>query len=183
MAREIFQIEDGKLYLAVVDTDAVGYDTSWLAPGGDNVTEVTAADYSTGVDLSCQVSSAALTASSTVNTVTVPATFCAPEENVPQPATTAYILDATILQDPHISDGRVPVPVRARHRVGVLHAGAPGRWPTPGDRRVPGDRRQLRRGRPGQPDLRPCRCPSPAGRRSCSVTPRRRCRSPQWRDG
>ena len=49
MAREIFQIEDGKLYLSVVDTDAVGYDTSWLAPGGDNVTEVTAADYSTGV--------------------------------------------------------------------------------------------------------------------------------------
>ena len=105
MAREIFQIEDGKLYLSVVDTEAVGYDSSWLAPGGDNVTEVTAADYSTGSDLSCQVSSAALTASSTVNTVTVPATFCAPEENVPQPATTAYSLDATILQDPHISDG------------------------------------------------------------------------------
>ena len=40
-----------------------------------------------------------------MNTVTVPATFCAPEENVPQPATTAYSLDATILQDPHISDG------------------------------------------------------------------------------
>ena len=55
MAREIFQIEDGKLYLTVVDTDAVGYDTVWLAPGGDNVTEVTAADYSTGSDLSCQV--------------------------------------------------------------------------------------------------------------------------------
>ena len=108
MAREIFQIEDGKLYLAVVDTEAVGYDTDWLAPGGDNVTEVTAADYSTGVDLSCQVSSAALTASSTVNTVTVPATFCAPEENVPQPATTAYSLDATILQDPHISDRCAP---------------------------------------------------------------------------
>ena len=33
MAREIFQIEDGKLYLAVVDTEAVGYDTDWLAPG------------------------------------------------------------------------------------------------------------------------------------------------------
>ena len=48
MAREIFQIEDGKLYLAVVDTEAVGYDTDWLAPGGDNVTEVTAADYTTG---------------------------------------------------------------------------------------------------------------------------------------
>ena len=40
-----------------------------------------------------------------MNTVTVPATFCAPEENVPQPATTAYSLDATILQDPHIADG------------------------------------------------------------------------------
>ena len=60
MAREIFQIEDGKLYLTVVDTEAVGYDTDWLAPGGDNVTEVTAADYTTGSDLSCQVSSAAL---------------------------------------------------------------------------------------------------------------------------
>ena len=105
MAREIFQIEDGKLYLAIVDTEAVGYDTSWLAPGGDNVTEVTAADYSTGADLSCQTVSSALTASSTVNTVTVPATFCAPEENVPQPATTAYSLDCSILQDPHISDG------------------------------------------------------------------------------
>ena len=29
MAREIFQIEDGKLYLTLVDTDAVGYDTDW----------------------------------------------------------------------------------------------------------------------------------------------------------
>jgi hypothetical protein len=105
MSREIFQIEDGKLYLTLVNTAAVGYDTDWLAPGGDDVTEVTPSDYSTGVDMSCQVSSAALNASSTVNTVTVPATFCAPEENVPQPASTAYSLDATILQDPHISTG------------------------------------------------------------------------------
>ena len=63
MAREIFQIEDGKLYLTLVDTDAVGYDTDWLAPGGDTVTDAVAADYTTGSDLSCQVSSAALNAS------------------------------------------------------------------------------------------------------------------------
>jgi hypothetical protein len=105
VAREIFQIEDGKLYLTLVDTDAVGYDTDWLAPAGHTATTAVAADYTTGSDLSCQVSSAALNASSTVNTVTVPATFCAPEENVPQPATTAYSLDATILQDPHVDDG------------------------------------------------------------------------------
>ena len=105
MAREIFQIEDGKLYLEVVNTGEAGYDTDWLAPGGHTATTAVAADYTGGSDLSCQVSSAALNASSTVNTVTVPATFCAPEENIPQPATTAFSLDATILQDPHVAAG------------------------------------------------------------------------------
>ena len=132
MAREIFQIEDGKLYLAVVDTEAVGYDTDWLAPGGDNVTEVTAADYSTGSDLSCQVSSAALTASSTVNTVTVPATFCAPEENVPAAGDHRVQPGCDDPAGPaHLRRG-VPVPVRTRHRERLLHAGAAFRVAHPG---------------------------------------------------
>ena len=79
-----------------------------------------------------------------MNTVTVPATFCAPEENVPQPATTAYSLDATILQDPHISDGVSRFLFEHDTETAYFMLELRSGCGAAGDRGVPGDRRIVR---------------------------------------
>lgn len=102
----IFQIEDGVLALAVVDKGAVGYLDSWQAPGGKSATTAALVDYDTeGEDWRCQVTSAALTASASTTTTTVPATFCQPSEDRPNPGVTSYSLDASFLQDPTVRAG------------------------------------------------------------------------------
>jgi len=105
MASNVFKIENGVLALSLVDPAAVGYLASWQAPGGAAVDEVTIADYTaallTGQDLSCQVTSGALTASPNTTTDTTPATFCGPEVTTTLVGVTSYSLDATVLQDPN----------------------------------------------------------------------------------
>ena len=129
---------------AVVDTDAVGYDTDWLAPGGDNVTEVTAADYTTGSDLSCQVTLGRPERlehgehGDGAGDVLRPGGERAPAGHH------RLRLDATILQDPHISDGVSRFLFEHDTESRVLHVGAGGRGGAPGDRGVPGDRRIVR---------------------------------------
>lgn len=105
MATNVFKIENGVLALSLVDTAALGYLDSWQAPGGAAVDAVTIADYTTapleGEDVSCQVTSAALTASPNTSTDTTPATFCGPEVTTTTVGVTSYSLDATVLQDPN----------------------------------------------------------------------------------
>lgn len=102
----IFQIETGVLRFKVVDKAAVGYTDAWQAPGGKTVDAVTAADYESGSDAwSCQVTTAQMTAAQDTTTVDVPATFCAPAQAIPQPASTAFAIAATFLQDPNVSTG------------------------------------------------------------------------------
>jgi hypothetical protein len=101
----VFKIENGVLAMTIVDTAALGYLDSWQAPAGAGVDEVTIADYTTapavGEDLSCQVTSGALTASPNTTTDTTPATFCGPEVTTTAVGVTSYTLDVTVLQDPN----------------------------------------------------------------------------------
>jgi hypothetical protein len=100
----VFKIENGVLALSLVDTAAAGYLESWQTPTGGQIDTVDLADYTTGTDgedLSCQVTSAALTASPNTTTDTTPATFCGPEVTTTAVGVTSYALDGTVLQDPH----------------------------------------------------------------------------------
>ena len=102
----IFQIEQGVVAFTVVDTAEVGYDPTWQAPGGATVDTADLADYEAGsATWTCQVTSGALTATQDTTTVDVPATFCSPARSIPQPASTAYSLDFSFLQDPNVAAG------------------------------------------------------------------------------
>lgn len=102
----IFKIEDCQLRLALVDTSAVGYQAGWQAPGGANLSDVTVADYDALTALySCQVTSAALTASPQVTNETVPATGCAPAKTIPTVGETSFSLDVSYLQDLNVAQG------------------------------------------------------------------------------
>lgn len=106
MAATIFQIEDGRLALTLVDPAAVGYAASWQAPAGHTLATVDlTTDYTGTTSWSCQVTSAALEASANANDVTVPATFCQASSTVPQPGQTSYSLDGEFLQDVNVSTG------------------------------------------------------------------------------
>jgi len=106
MPATIFQIENGKLAFSVVDTEDAGYADTWQAPNGTTLLVAAIADYDAdAATWSCQVTSAALTASPNQNEVTVPATFCQASSVVPQPGITSYSLDGEFLQDPNVMTG------------------------------------------------------------------------------
>lgn len=106
MARNIFQIENGQFGLLVVDTDEVGYLSSWQAPGGKTVDTVLLSDYDAASQgWSCQITSGALEASPDTTTTDVPATWCEPAETTPAPGKTSFTFVATFLQDPNVVDG------------------------------------------------------------------------------
>lgn len=90
MPATIFQIERGKFGLSLTD------------PGVSDACAATVGDYT---DFSCQVTSGALTASANIGQNTVPATFCDPEQNIPNVGATDYSLDLTFLQDPNVVAG------------------------------------------------------------------------------
>jgi hypothetical protein len=101
-----FQIENGVLALALVDTTEPGYSDSWNAPGGATVDTVTEGDYdASSVTWKCQVTSGTLTPSADTTTVDVPATFCVAGRTIPTPGQTSYTLDAEFLQDVTVKAG------------------------------------------------------------------------------
>jgi hypothetical protein len=93
--------------LKLVDKAAVGYSDAWQSPGGKSVDTVTVADYAGtgGIAFECQTTSAALTASANSTDDSTPATMCNPEVTTTIVGVTSYTLDATVIQDPHISLG------------------------------------------------------------------------------
>jgi hypothetical protein len=104
VSSHVFKIENGVLALSVVgDVD----DPAWQTPGGVDIAEVTLADYTTaeGLDLSCQITSGALTASPNTSTDTTPATFCQAEITTTTVGVTSYTLDVSILPDEDIAAG------------------------------------------------------------------------------
>jgi hypothetical protein len=106
LSRNVFQIEEGVLAFATVDKAAVGYSSTWQAPGGASVDTVTLADYdANSQSWSCQTTSGALNATADTTTTDIPATFCEPAESTPQPGKTTYELAVTFLQDPNVVNG------------------------------------------------------------------------------
>ena len=102
-----FRITNGAFSLKLVDKTAVGYTDSWQAPGGKTVDTVTVTDYAGagGIAFECQTTSSALTPSANTNDDTTPGTMCNPEITTTIVGVSSYTLDATIIQDPHISAG------------------------------------------------------------------------------
>lgn len=101
-----FEIQDGVLALALVDTAEVGYLDTWQAPGGATVDTVTEADYDAGSETwRCQVTSGKLTASADTTTRDRAATFCQPARTIPNPGETSYSLDVEFLQDVTVATG------------------------------------------------------------------------------
>jgi hypothetical protein len=104
MTSHIFRIENGVLALSLVgDAD----DAAWQTPGGVGVDVITIDAYTTaaGLDLSCQVTSGALTSSPNTTTDTTPATFCAPEQTTTNVGVTSFTLDVSLLPDEDIAAG------------------------------------------------------------------------------
>jgi hypothetical protein len=90
-----FRIEDGQFGLQIVDTAAVGYDPSWLAPAGKSVTDAVIADYDTkSPSWSCQITEMRMTATASTRTETIEDTICQAGREVanPQKATWAVVL-------------------------------------------------------------------------------------------
>jgi len=108
-AANIFKIESGVFNLLLVDTAAVGYLPEWQTPGGVAIDTITTAAYAgtagSGIAFECQTTSAALVASANTSDDVTPATMCQAEVTETIVGVTSYSLDATILQDPHISAG------------------------------------------------------------------------------
>lgn len=106
MARTIFQIESGQFGLAIVDTDAVGYDDDWQAPGGKVLPTVILSDYeSESAAWGCQIIGGTLTSTPDTTTTDVPATWCEPAETIPTPGKSTFEFSGSFLQDPNVKDG------------------------------------------------------------------------------
>ena len=97
----IWQIEDGVLAFAVVDTAAVGYLPSWNAPGGATEEDADLADYDLGsASWRCQVTAGTLTPTADTTNQQVVATFCVNGRTIPTPMQSTWTLDVEMLQDP-----------------------------------------------------------------------------------
>jgi hypothetical protein len=88
--KHVFKIETGVFGLTVTDP---------------TTTDACAADVADFDAFTCQITNGALTASPNVTQETVPATWCDPEETVPQVGATSYSLEISYLQDPDLVDG------------------------------------------------------------------------------
>lgn len=101
-----FQVENGVLAFALVDTAAVGYVETWQAPGGKAVDAVTLADYEAQAQQwSCQVQTASIDASANNNDETIAATWCEPSKTVPNPGQSTFAINGDFVDDPHVVDG------------------------------------------------------------------------------
>jgi hypothetical protein len=85
----IFQITDGVFGLSLTDP-------------GKTADVAVIGDYTA---FSCQITSASLEASPNESSISVPATFCDPAQERPQPGTTSYSLNISALQDPDVVNG------------------------------------------------------------------------------
>lgn len=95
-----FRILNGQFGLAEVDTAAVGYQPTWLAPGGVDVETATISIYDAGSPTwSCQVTEMRMTATSSTRTETVEDTICAAGREVPNPQKAAWAVVLSLYQD------------------------------------------------------------------------------------
>lgn len=102
----LIKVENGVFGLAIVDPGASSYNAGWQAPAGKTATTAAIGDYgASAASFVCQIKSGQLTPSASNTTQTIEATFCSPEEEVPNPGLTTYGLELSLFQDPHVRDG------------------------------------------------------------------------------
>ena len=95
-----FRIENGQFGLAPVDTAALGYLPTWLAPGGKTVETAVIADYDALSPVwSCQVTEMRMTATASTRTETVEDTICQPGREVPNPQLSVWAVVLSLYQD------------------------------------------------------------------------------------
>src|SRR5262245_49014610 len=103
-----WQITNGLLAFATVDTAASGYLETWKAPGGKTTATVLMSDYDADAETaawSCQVVSGALTPTSASNDITIDPTFCVAGKTIPQPQQASWTLDVDIYSQVAITSG------------------------------------------------------------------------------
>jgi hypothetical protein len=99
-AATTFRILDGVVGLTPVDTAALGYLPTWLAPGGVDVEAATIADYDTlSPTWSCQVTEVRLSATASTRTETIEDTICQAGQEVPIPQLSTWGLVVAMYQD------------------------------------------------------------------------------------
>ena len=125
----VFQIESGVLAFSIVDPLEVGYAADWNAPAGATAEEAVIADYDADSDSwSCQVTSGMLTASADQRRRRMcrrrSARRHAPSPPPGRPAS-RWMSSSSRIRRSGVGPGgdrAVAVPVRERHRRGVLPA-------------------------------------------------------------
>lgn len=102
-----FEITDGTFALALVDTEAEGYNDTWMAPSGLSLDVVTLASYEMPVGSSwyCQLTNGQIQARSSTTTRNRAATFCNPASTATTPVASSYTLQVEWAQDIHVSTG------------------------------------------------------------------------------
>lgn len=142
-----FTLDTGEFALAVVNTSAPGYVSTWQTPGGSSISAVPISAYNmpAGSSWQCQITNGVVTPKKNTKRRTRPATWCDDESETSTPVSSSFTLDVEAAQDPNLKDGLTafllendakeayfliglkgsPQPPRVAGRV-YLHAGAVG---------------------------------------------------------
>lgn len=105
MAASVFNIVSGEFALAVVNTGALGYLSTWQAPAGKTVATAVIADYTGASAWKQQVISGRITSRANITSRRTEATFGGPALVTPVAALSSYTLELDVYQDVHISTG------------------------------------------------------------------------------
>lgn len=103
-----FEVQPGASFaLALVNTAASGYASTWKSPNGSAVSAVAVSAYNMPANTSwqCQLLSGAINPTKNSNTRTRAATWCNDAEKISTPVLSSYKVDLEIAQDPDVSQG------------------------------------------------------------------------------
>lgn len=101
----VFNIVNGEFALALVNTAALGYLSTWQAPAGKTVATAVIADYTGAANWNANVVSGKLTPRSNITNRRREATFTDASNTTPIAGFSNYTLEADVYQDVHISTG------------------------------------------------------------------------------
>jgi hypothetical protein len=105
MPASVFNIVSGEFALAIVNTGALGYLTTWQAPAGKTVATAVIADYTGASAWKQQVISGRITSRANITSRRTEATFGGPALVTPIAALSSYTLELDVYQDVHLSTG------------------------------------------------------------------------------
>lgn len=101
----VFNIVNGEFALALVNTAALGYLSTWQAPAGKTVATAVIADYSGAANWHANVISGKITSRANITNRRREATFTDASSTTPIAGFSNYTIEADVYQDVHISTG------------------------------------------------------------------------------